>query len=569
MIRSWRSSKSDGLDKNVTTPKETSSNDITAKSSSTPTTALTTPKTTEITEAANTVVIDEGRTCENESKPNKAGLFSRLYHHLVAFGRFVGPGSLIAVAYIDPGNYSTDISAGAAYQFQLLFVVLASNLFAILLQCLAVKLGTVTGLNLAEACRAFLPKWLNYFLYILAEAAIIATDIAEVIGTAIALNLLIPAIPPVAGCALSILDVFLILLFYRPSGPMTGLRVFEVFVTGLVLAVVICFSIQLSLIHHDTVNAAAKVFRGYLPSGVITKSNGLYQACGILGATVMPHSLYLGSGMVQSRLKVFDTEKGLLPPDDDGNDGGWEDKKTGMKLKFYIPSLAAVRHSLKYSYAELTLCLTTFALFVNSAILIVAGASLYQNPSAPSADIFGIHTLLSSSIGYSAGVIFALALLFSGVSAGVVCTIAGQMICEGAINWHMQPWLRRLVTRSIAITPSIIIAGAVGREGLNDALNGTQVVLSIVLPFVSAPLIWFTCRDKHMGTRSGPARLRVSKNASEEGDGDGDEETATANPTGAVVKMANSWFVAVSAVIIWLIIVILNIANLVFLGIQP
>ncbi|KAI1192872.1 natural resistance-associated macrophage protein-domain-containing protein [Nemania serpens] len=499
--------------------------------------------------------------------PNRGGPTSlphKLFHLIVTFGKFIGPGFLVAVAYIDPGNYSTGISAGASFRFQLLFITLLSNLFAVLLQCLAAKLGTVTGLNLAEACRAFLPRWLNYFLYFLAEAAIIATDIAEVIGTAIAINLLIPAIPLVAGCALSILDVFAILFFYRPQGSMSGLRIFEVFVMLLVLTVVVCFAIQLSLIQ-DT--APGEVFRGYLPSDVITKSDGLYQACGILGATVMPHSLYLGSGVVQSRLRDYDTKKGLLPAESSGYTV--EDPKTGDKT-YYIPSLAAINYSLKFTYAEVGITLATFALFVNSAILIVAGASLYGNSEAKDADIFSIHDLLAASISPFAGVIFALALLFSGISAGIVCTISGQMVCEGALKWRVQPWLRRLITRSIAITPSIIIAGATGRELLNDALNGTQVVLSIVLPFVSAPLIWFTCFNKYMVVHPGLARVRVegsSKNTSSTSDlveRADDQELGPGVP--GAVKMANPWYISVLAVAVWLLIVVLNIANLVLLG---
>ncbi|KAI0515029.1 natural resistance-associated macrophage protein-domain-containing protein [Xylaria bambusicola] len=500
-----------------------------------------------------------------KKRSGPTSLLRKTFMYIVTLGKFVGPGFLVAVAYIDPGNYSTGISAGAAFRFQLLFIILLSNLFAILLQCLAVKLGTVTGMNLAECCRAFLPRWMNYFLYFLAEAAILATDIAEVIGTAIALNLLIPAIPLVAGCALSILDVFIILFFYRPTGSMNGLRIFEIFVMLLVLTVAACFSIQLSLIKDTRVG---EVFRGYLPSDVITKSEGLYQACGILGATVMPHSLYLGSGVVQSRLRDYDLRKGLLPE----NSAGYtvEDLKTGDKT-YYVPSLAAIKYSLKYTYTEVGVTLFTFALFVNSAILIVSGASLFGNPDVSDADIFSIHDLLAKSISPFAGVIFALALLFSGVSAGIVCTISGQMVSEGALRWKVKPWLRRLITRSIAITPSIIVAGATGRSKLNDALNGTQVVLSIVLPFVSAPLIWFTCFNKYMVVRSGQSRVRVEgKDTSpastsaagvlEKTDQEVGEETER------IVKMGNPWYICVAAVVVWLLIVILNVANLVLLG---
>jgi metal iron transporter len=189
---------------------------------------------------------------------------------LAKFGRFVGPGFLIAVAYIDPGNYSTDVAAGAQFKYALLFIVLLSNLFAILLQSLCIKLGSVTGLNLAENCREHLPRWLVWFLYFLSESAIIATDIAEVVGSAIALNLL-GNIPLVAGCAITLVDVFFLLLFWRPNGSMWGLRLFEFFVMGLVLAVVICFCIQLSLIKNQSVG---EVFRGYLPSSAIVQSQG-------------------------------------------------------------------------------------------------------------------------------------------------------------------------------------------------------------------------------------------------------------------------------------------------------
>lgn len=268
----------------------------------------------------------------------------------------------------------------------------------------------------------------------------------------------------------------------------------------------------------------------------------------------MPHSLYLGSGIVQSRLQEYDVKAGLVSVSNRSEDS---EKQT------YHPSLGAINFCFKYSIAELTISLFTFALFVNSAILIVAGASLSSNNSAATADLFGIYDLLSSSIAPVAGTVFALALLLSGISAGIICTIAGQMVSEGALNWTVAPWVRRLVTRSISITPSIIVAGAVGRDGLSAALNGSQVALSVILPFVSAPLIYFTCRNKYMTVRStGP------------GDNEeGDEEVMDGNLDGVGdiqrqggVKMRNHWVVATLAVIIWLVITIMNVANLVLLG---
>ncbi|KAJ6060981.1 hypothetical protein N7444_001677 [Penicillium canescens] len=502
--------------------------------------------------------IDRGQSPSAGAGAARVALPERVRKMLATFGSFIGPGFMISVAYIDPGNYSTDIAAGASYRFRLLFIVLLSNLFAIFLQSLAIKLGTVSGLNLAEACRAFLPRRLNYILYAFAEAAIIATDIAEVIGFAIALNLLIPQVPLVAGCAISIIDVMVILLFYRPEGSMKGLRYFEMFIISLVLAVVVCFCVQMSLIR---VTTPGEVFKGYLPSKSLIESEAIYQACGILGATVMPHSLYLGSGIVQPRLREYDERSRLLPRQ---LTSGYSVLDDGIDKGYYVPSLGAIKHSLTVSILELAISLFTFALFVNSAILIVAGASLYNNPDALDADIFGIHDLLSKSISPAAGIIFALALLLSGVSAGIVCTIAGQMVSEGALNWKIKPWLRRLVTRSISITPSIIIAGAVGRSALNAALNGSQVALSIILPFVTAPLIYFTCRDKYMTVYPGRARWRM-------GGRDDASEVDQVIGEGAElerehIKMTNSWYTAILAVFIWLFMSIMNVANLVFLG---
>ncbi|KAJ5606023.1 hypothetical protein N7510_008804 [Penicillium lagena] len=452
------------------------------------------------------------------------------------FGRFLGPGFLIAVAYIDPGNYATDVAAGADFKYALLFIVLLSNLFAILLQSLCIRLGSVTGLNLAENCRQHLPRWLTIILYVFSEAAIVATDIAEVVGSAIALNLLLK-IPLVAGCAITLADVLFLLLFYRPNGPMWGLRLFEFFVMALVIGVVICFCIQLSLIKDQSVG---EVFRGYLPSPVIVQSNGLYQSCGILGATVMPHSLFLGSGVVQSRLKDFDVTAGYV-------DATVPLGSTGGEVE-YRPSIHAIRGCMKYSIIELSLSLFTFALFVNSAILIVAGASLHGVAGSGNADLFGIHRLLSQSIAPAAGLIFALALLLSGISAGIVCTMAGQMVSEGMLNWSIKPWMRRLITRSISIVPSIIIAGAVGKDGLDKTLTASQVVLSIILPFVSAPLIYFTCLNRYMTV---PAEQTT--------DSEGEVH-------GGQVPMRNSLFVSVVAVLVWVLIVIMNIALLVLLG---
>lgn len=283
----------------------------------------------------------------------------------------------------------------------------------------------------------------------------------------------------------------------------------------------------------------------------------------------MPHSLYLGSGIVQPRLLEYDVKKGhVLPPSNSTAETSISSKKPQ-----YQPSLSAINFCLKYSIIELAISLFTFALFVNSAILIVAGASLYGNSDAADASLFSIYDLLSESIAPVAGTIFALALLLSGISAGIVCTIAGQMVSEGALNWTIAPWMRRLVTRSISITPSIIIAGAVGKDGLTAALNGSQVALSVALPFISAPIIYFTCRNKYMTVTQGRSRVDLQDD-DEDGNGvlDGaDQRRGSGEESGNVAhgegkSMKNSWLTTGVAVIVWLVIACMNVANLVLLG---
>ncbi|KAK3054104.1 NRAMP-like transporter smf-3 [Extremus antarcticus] len=485
------------------------------------------------------------------------GAGTRTIAVLRKYVRFMGPGFMISVAYIDPGNYATDVAAGASYRFKLLFMILLSNIFAIFLQSLCINLGTVTGMDLAQMTRAHCPRWLNYLSYAFGESAIIATDMAEVIGTAMALYMLSEGkIPLVAGCAISIVDVLFILIFYRQHGSgMTAKRVFEFFVALLVLGVVICFCIQLSYISGVT---AGEVFHGYVPSSALVQGQGLYQACGILGATVMPHSLYLGSGLVQDRLKDFDRSNNLLTraqmeaSDDDS-----------LKDEPYRPSMQAIQSCRKYSIAECAISLFTFALFVNSAILIVAGASLYDVEGATNASLFGIYDLLSATLAPAAGKLFAVALLLSGTSAGIVCTIAGQMVSEGQLRLTIKPWKRRLLVRSISIVPSIIVAGALGKDGVGKALVGSQVALSIILPFVSAPLVWFTCFGKYMKVTAD----RIHDLSVQQGVGNGNEVGGEGDASSqASVNMRSHPVIAFIAVLIWIIIVLMNTAVVVLLG---
>ncbi len=409
---------------------------------------------------------------------------------------FIGPGIMISVSYLDPGNYSTSVSGGAAYQYKLLFAIFVSNICAVVLQTLCVKLGSVTGLNLAENCRKHLPQRVNIVIYVLAEISIIATDLAEVIGTAIGLDILFH-IPLVYGLCLTIVDVLVILIVYRPNSSMNITRIFEGLVSFFVILTCICFVFELNAVN---IPDTREVWKGFLPSKALTEEKGLYLSLAILGATVMPHSLYLGSGIVQTRLMNYDLKEGNYthPDEEEVDDEPHDMLYTGDLDRKYKPTVQALKYAMNYSIAELVVSLFTIATFVNSAILIVAGSTLSGTPEAEDADLYSIYDMLSKYLTPAAGKIFALALLFSGQSSGIVCTLAGQMVSEGFLHWSFAPWIRRLVTRSIAIVPCIIIFFIVGESGVSKMLNLSQVVLSLLLPFVSAPLIFFTASKKIM-----------------------------------------------------------------------
>ncbi|KAI5965305.1 SMF1 [Candida pseudojiufengensis] len=458
---------------------------------------------------------------------------------------FIGPSLIISVAYLDPGNYSTAVSAGANTKYSLLFITFLSNIIAIFLQSLCIKLGSVTGYDLARCCREYLPKKLNLVLWILAELAIIATDVAEVIGSAIALNILLK-IPLPAGVVITIVDVLFVMMTYRAdTSSLKFVKIFEYLVGILVLIVVICFAIQLSEIHAN----AREVFLGYIPSKKMFQGNGMTIATSIIGSTVMIHSLFLGSGLVQPRLREFDVKNGYVKLNEIYENNSTKDKSNYEKESDYFynnykPSFKAINYSLKYSIIELILTLFTLALFVNSAILIVAGSTLYGTPEAIDADLYTIHDLLSKSIAPAMGTIFMVALLFSGQSAGIVCTIAGQIVSEGHIQWTLKPWLRRLITRSISIIPCLIISLCIGRNAMGIALNISQVIISILLPPLTAPLIYFTCSKKIM-------KVKIT----EEIDGEEEEDDDANN----FKNMANNWITTIIAILIWLFVSVLNV----------
>lgn len=485
---------------------------------------------------------------------------------------------MVSVAYMDPGNYSTAVSSGADFEYNLLVIIFLSNVFAVILQCLCVKLGTVTGLDLAEMCRLNLPPWLNLSLYICAEIAIVATDLAEVVGTAISLEILF-GIPLVYGVLITVLDVLIILMAYHKDGNLKQTRIFEIMVTTLVAATCGCFILELFKCDFAP-GSVGRVVKGFLPANleVFTHSRALFLSCGIVGSTVMPHSLYLGSSLVQSRLKDYDVKHGIVQLDDEGNvdttraespeplpatQNKFRSISSGANLaKKYRPSYAAIKYCLTYSYTELILSLFIIAVFVNASILIVAGTTLYGKPDADDADLLSIYDMLSHYISPAAGLIFALSMLFSGQSAGIVCTMAGQIISEGFINWTIKPWVRRVTTRVLAIVPVLIVIVALGREGVATIMNMSQVVLSFILPVVSAPLIWFTASKKYMvvhdfttpTTDENTALLRESLNsnnthpAQESGEG-----------TYRRISFENGRWVNVAAMSTWLIITFLNI----------
>lgn len=477
---------------------------------------------------------------------------------------------MVSVAYMDPGNYSTAVSSGADYEYSLLIIIFLSNLFAVVLQCLCVKLGTVTGLDLAEMCRLNLPWWLNLFLYVCAEIAIIATDLAEVVGTAIALEILF-GIPLVFGVLITVLDVLIILFAYHKDGNLRQTRTFEIMVSILVAATCVCFVVELFKCDFEP-GSFGKIVEGFLPVNmeVFTESRALFLSCGIVGSTVMPHSLYLGSSLVQSRLKDYDIRNGNVSINLDGEvENSGDEQSDALALsqnKFlaisdgsslarkYRPSYSAIKYCLNYSYIELILSLFIIAVFVNASILIVAGSTLYGKPDADDADLLSIYEMLSHYISPAAGLIFALSMLFSGQSAGIVCTMAGQIISEGFINWSFKPWIRRIITRVLAIIPVLIVIIILGREGVATIMNSSQVVLSFILPVVSAPLIWFTANRKYMAVNDINSEAPDEQTAllSDEGDG-------ANGSTQKLVFFENGRWLNVAAFSTWLIITFLNI----------
>ncbi|MCZ2085441.1 MAG: Nramp family divalent metal transporter [Flavobacteriales bacterium] len=383
--------------------------------------------------------------------PKDAGFWRKLF-------AFAGPGLMIAVGYMDPGNWATDIAGGAKFGYTLLSVVLISNLFAMVLQHLSVKLGIVAERDLAQACRDHFNPTTNFVLWILCEIAIAACDLAEVIGSAIALNLLF-GIPLTWGVAITIVDVFIILFLQAK-----GFRVIESIVAGLTFVILGSFVYEIILSKPDIF----PLLSGLVPQKeVITNPSMLYIAIGILGATVMPHNLYLHSSIVQTR--------------------NYERNHEGKK------------EAIKFATIDSTVSLF-IAFFINAAILIVAAATFHTTGNKDIADIHDAHKMLAPILGTTfASIFFAIALLASGQNSTLTGTLAGQIVMEGFLNIRLKPWLRRLITRTIAVIPALIVTIIYGEKGTTDLLVLSQVILSMQLSFAVVPLVMFTNSKLKMG----------------------------------------------------------------------
>jgi manganese transport protein len=370
---------------------------------------------------------------------------------------FAGPGFLVAVGYMDPGNWATDLAAGSRYNYTLLSVVMISNLMAILLQSLCIKLGVVTGRDLAQACRDSFSRPVSLVLWFVCEIAIAACDLAEVIGSAIALNLLFN-IPLIWGVCLTALDVFLMLFLQEK-----GYRYIEALVISLIAVIGVCFGLEIAFSHPSLVGIA----KGFIPSGqIVTHPEMLYIAIGILGATVMPHNLYLHSAIVQTR--------------------------------DYARTREGKREAIKFCNIDSAAALT-FALLINAAILIVSAAA-FHGSGHDVAEIQDAYKLLTPLLGVTgASTLFALALLASGQNSTLTGTLAGQIVMEGFLDIRMKPWKRRIITRGIAIIPAIIVTAVAGESGTAKLLVLSQVILSMQLSFAVFPLVMFTSDRRKMG----------------------------------------------------------------------
>ncbi len=383
-----------------------------------------------------------------------------IWRKLVAF---LGPGYLVATGYMDPGNWATSLAGGSRFGYTLLVIALLSNLMAILLQALCARLGVASGRDLAQACRDAFPRAISWPLWLLAEGAICATDLAEVIGTAIGLNLLF-GVPLEIGVLITALDVFVILWLQN-----LGFRYIEALIVTLLGVIALCFAVQIALADPDW----GAVIRGFAPTTqIVTNPDMLYLSLGILGATVMPHNLYLHSGVVQTRR--------------------------------FGESVADKREAIKLATIDSTIALM-FALLINASILILAAASFHKTGRTEVAELGEAHSLLAPLLGSAfAPTLFGIALLCCGINSTVTATLSGQIVMEGFLDIRLPPWARRLITRGIAIVPAAGVTIWYGEAGTAKLLIFSQVLLSLQLPFAVVPLVMFTADRGKMGSLIAP-----------------------------------------------------------------
>ena len=398
------------------------------------------------------------RHAESLSEVHRSINVPRVASAFRKFMAYAGPGFLVAVGYMDPGNWATDLAGGAKFGYTLLSVIMISNMMAIVLQALSAKLGIVTGRDLAQACRDHYNRPVSFVLWILCEVAIAACDLAEVIGSAIALQLLF-GIPLLIGVLITALDVIIVLYLNTK-----GFRYIEILVVSLIAVIGASFLVEMILSKPDLGSVAV----GFVPTlGIVQNSQMLYIAIGILGATVMPHNLYLHSSIVQTR--------------------NFEKTSEGK------------REAIKYATLDSTIALM-MALFVNAAILILSAATFHHTGNQDVAEIQEAYKLLAPLLGTSlASILFAVALLCSGQNSTLTGTLAGQIVMEGFLDIKMKPWLRRLITRAIAIIPAIIVISIYGEQSTTELLVLSQVVLSMQLSFAVFPLVQFTSEKAKMG----------------------------------------------------------------------
>lgn len=397
---------------------------------------------------------------------------------------------MIAVGYLDPGNWATDIEAGSRYGYSLLFIILLSNFMAMILQHLCVRLGVVTHMDLAQASRQRMPKWANIPMYLIAEVAIISCDLAEVIGTAIALKLLF-GLDILYGVLLTVCDVLLLLAGLGGQNEGRAYRLLEGLVIVLMSVIGVCFLVELFIVKPDW-GAVAYGFLPFSAARLMLDKSALFSALGIIGATVMPHNLYLHSSIVQHRLGIHDqvslgTGHVNSNVNANANDSTLDPKSTSTGPKEENLSLSSI---INYATADSTVALC-FALFINAAILITAAAAFHSRGRHDVQHIEDASALMRDWLGRASAVLFGLALLAAGQSSAVTGTMAGQIVFEGHLKMRMKPWLRRLLTRIVAIVPALFIILVVGRNSINEMLIYSQVVLSFQLPFAIIPLIIF------------------------------------------------------------------------------